>query len=138
MKRSEAIYYRCVIERSVQSLTDDAALSVVSLHPAWAAEQTMEQGVRYRHVCRLWRCLQTHTSQTGWEPGAAGTESLFAEISETHAGTLDDPIPYGGNMALENGKHYIQNAVIYLCTRDTVNPVYNELSELVGIYVEIV
>ena len=36
------------------------------------------------------------------------------------------------------GKHYIQNSVIYLCIRDTVNPVYHALSELVGVYVEAV
>lgn len=28
--------------------------------------------------------------------------------------------------------------VIYLCTRDTVNPVYNTLASLVGLYVEAV
>jgi hypothetical protein len=49
---------------------------------------------------------------------------------------MEDPIPYNGNMRLENGKYYIQDNVIYLCTRDTVNPVYNPLAELVGVYVE--
>ena len=39
-------------------------------------------------------------------------------------------------MALESGKYYSQNSKIYRCTRDTVNPVYNALSELVGLYVE--
>ena len=48
----------------------------------------------------------------------------------------EDPIPYNGNMALESGKYYLQNSKIYRCTRDTVNPVYNALSELVGLYVE--
>ena len=32
--------------------------------------------------------------------------------------------------------NYIQDVVTYLCSRDTVNPVYNPLRELVGIYVE--
>ena len=32
--------------------------------------------------------------------------------------------------------YYLQDSVIYLCTRDTVNPVYNPLADLVGIYVE--
>lgn len=27
--------------------------------------------------------------------------------------------------------------VVYLCTRDTVNPVYNDLADLVGLYVEV-
>ena len=30
----------------------------------------------------------------------------------------------------------LQNSKIYRCTRDTGNPVYNALSELVGLYVE--
>ena len=33
-------------------------------------------------------------------------------------------------------KNYSQDGVTYLCNRDTVNPVYNALRELVGIYVE--
>ena len=78
--------------------------------------------------------LQAHTSQADWVPGE-GTESLYTHIDETHAGTLTDPIPYYGNMALEAGKYYSQGGVIYLCTRDTVNPVYSGLADLVGLYV---
>lgn len=63
--------------------------------------------------------------------------SLWTEICKTHDGTIDDPIPYSGNMALESGKYYIQDYVIYRCTRDTINPVYQPLSELVGLYVEV-
>lgn len=40
--------------------------------------------------------------------------------------------------AAEAGKYYIQDYVIYLCAYDTVNPVYNPLAELVGLYVETV
>lgn len=63
-------------------------------------------------------------------------DDLTGESLEHH-GTLYDPIPYSGNMALENGKYYMQNDVIYLCIRDTGNPVYHALSALVGLYVEI-
>ena len=49
---------------------------------------------------------------------------------------MEDPIPYDGNMALESGKYYSQSGAVYLCTRDTVNPVYNALADLVGIYVK--
>ena len=45
---------------------------------------------------------------------------------------------YDSNMALESGKYYTQSGMTYLCSRDTVNPVYNALSELVGIYVEVI
>ena len=58
------------------------------------------------------------------------------EIDEEHDGDIYDPIPYEGNMALENGKYYTQCCATYLCNRDTGNPVYNALAELVGLYVE--
>lgn len=32
----------------------------------------------------------------------------------------------------------MSNNVIYRCTRDMINPVYNALADLVGIYVEAV
>ena len=51
--------------------------------------------------------------------------------------TQDDPIPYEGNMALENGKYYSRDGVVYRCTRDTGNPVFQALSDLVGLYVEV-
>lgn len=57
--------------------------------------------------------------------------------AEEYAGTKHYPIPYDGNMALESGKYYIQDDVVYLCNRDTGQPVYNALSELVGLYVEV-
>lgn len=50
---------------------------------------------------------------------------------------LADPIPYSGNMNLTAGLYYIQDDVIYLCNRNTGQPVYNALSELVGLYVEV-
>ena len=62
--------------------------------------------------------------------------AMVAEICETHSGELEDPIPYSGNMALEKGKYYFENNGIYLCIRDTINPVYHKLSELIGLYVE--
>lgn len=83
---------------------------------------------------KLWRCLQAHTAQDGWEPRIAA--SLWDQINEVSSGTLDDPIPYSGNMTLSAGLYYTQNGVVYRCTRDTVNPVYNSLAELVGLYVE--
>ena len=39
-------------------------------------------------------------------------------------------------MALSAGLYYVQDYVIYLCTRDTGNPVYHTLGQLIGAYVE--
>lgn len=86
----------------------------------------------------LYKVRSSHTSRETWLPGSTGTESLYERIDETHAGTLEDPIPYDGNMSLENGKYYSQDGITYLCTRDTGTAVYNALKDLVGLYVEAV
>ena len=127
---------RPIIEQAAQSLDDATALTAIDLHPVWASGAAYKKGHKVQRNGKLWRCLQEHTSQTGWEP--ENVPSLWEQINETHAGTLDDPIPYEGNMALESGKHYVQNGVIYRCIRDTGNPVYNALADLVGLYVEVV
>ena len=116
------------------SVDDNAALRMLAFYPEWASGTDYTAGFKLRRGGKLWRCVQAHTSQAGWEPENAA--SLWTEICETRAGTLDDPIPYSGNMALESGKYYLQDYVIYRCTRDTINPVYNALADLVGLYVE--
>ena len=134
MKRSEALNLRKHIENAVQSLPDAAALEAVVLHPVWKAGIAYSAGYKAQHNGRLWRCCQAHTSQEGWEP--ENVPALWEELCETHDGSRYDPIPYEGSMALVSGKYYSQDGVTYLCNRDTVNPVYNPLRELVGIYVE--
>ena len=125
-----------LIRQQINGLTvdDNTALRMREFYPEWATDTAYPAGYKVQHGGKLWRCLQAHTAQAGWEP--ENTPALWTEICETHAGTLKDPIPYDGNMALEAGKYYIQDYVIYLCNRDTVNPVYNPLAELVGLYVE--
>lgn len=117
------------------SVDDNTALRMLAFYPEWASGMDYSIGYKAQHGGKLWRCVQAHTSQAGWEPENAS--SLWTEICETHDGTIDDPIPYSGNMALESGKYYLQDYVIYRCTRDTINPVYNALADLVGIYVEV-
>ena len=133
---TESEVSRMLIAQQINTLTvdDNTALRMVAFYPEWAenAEYTAEYKVQRNG--KLWRTLQAHTSQAGWEPENAA--SLWTEICESHAGTLEDPIPYSGNMALESGKYYSQDNKVYRCTRDTGNPVYNALSELVGLYVE--
>ena len=135
---SDARKHRAVIEQAAQSLDDATALTAISLYPEWCAGNDYAVGFKVQRNGKLWRVRegQAHTSQIGWEPENAA--SLWEQVNETHSGELSDPIPYDGNMALVSGLYYIQNGVIYLCNRDTVNPVYNPLSDLVGLYVEAV
>lgn len=135
---SEAEVSRMLITAQINTLTvdDNTALRMREFYPEWASGNEYPVGHKVQRNGKLWRTVQPHTAQTGWEPENAA--SLWEQINETHDGTLDDPIPYSGNMALVAGLYYHQNYEIYRCIRDTGNPVYNPLADLVGLYVETV
>lgn len=133
--RSEEVLAMLIPQQiNTLAVDDNTALRMLAFYPEWAAGAAYTVGHKVRRDGKLWRVVQAHTSQEGWEPENAA--SLWEQINETHAGTMDDPIPYSGNMALTNGLYYMQDWVIYKCTRDTGNPVYHALSDLVGLYVE--
>ena len=123
------------------AVDDQTALRMLEFYPEWNCliGQTVDKAeYKFQHNGKLYKTIPAnHTFQADWVPGV-GTESIYVRIDETHDGTKYDPIPYDGNMALESGKYYTQSGMTYLCSRDTVNPVYNALSELVGIYVEVI
>ena len=125
------------VKQAKQVTDDQEALELQILYKSWDQQigKQLNAGEYVQHEGKLYRVLQAHTAQSTWAPGN-GTESLFVVIDKEHTGTLDDPIPYDGNMELFNGKYYIQNEVVYLCTRDSGAPLYHDLSSLVGIYVE--
>lgn len=132
-----------LLKGQTADLPDEKAIEVPALFPTWASKmgQTVAVDERLYYDGRLWKVLQAHTVQADWTPTAAA--ALFTEVvaqgeGEPELGTLDNPIPYSGNMALEQGKYYSQGGVTYLCIRDTGNPVYHDLSALVGLYVQAV
>lgn len=140
MPLTEAEVSRMLITQQVNSLVVDnnTALRMKAFYPSFKSivGQTVTKGFKFTYEDKLWEVVQaTLTFQSHYTPGV-GTESLYAEVCETHEGTEDDPIHYNGNMALENGKYYMQEYEVYHCTTDTVNPVYHALHELVGLYVE--
>lgn len=138
---TEAEVSRMLLTQQVNTLEvdDNTAIRMMAFYPTFESivGQTVEQGYKFTYGGKLWRVIQPSlTVQAHYAPGI-GTESLYAEINETHDGTIDDPIPYHGNMALTSGLYYYQDNAIYLCNRDTINPVYHPLVELVGMYVEV-
>lgn len=139
MKKSKVYKLRGLIEKAAQSLDDYNALEGIELYPKFTAiiGKQVEQGFKFRHNDKLWKVVQPELIIYEHYPPGTGTESLYEEICETSEGTFDNPIPYSGNMALENGKYYIQDAIIYECIRDSGNAVYHSLSALVGLYVEV-
>lgn len=138
-----ALQLRPVMEQAAQSLDDAMALTAVELFPQWeklvSAGTTVSKGFRFQYGGKLYRTEQAeYTFVDTYIPGAVGTESLFSKVDESHAGTMDDPIPYETNMEIYEGSYYTQYEVLYLCIRSSGQPLYHDLSALVGNYVEVV
>jgi hypothetical protein len=134
---SQSEVMRLLITEQINGLSvdDQTALRMIAYYPAWEVGKSYSEGFKVQYHGKLYRVATAHTSQGDWTPDVAAT--LFVRIDETHDGSEFDPIPYDGNMVLESGKYYTQNDVLYICTRDTGNPVHHALSDLVGVYVEV-
>jgi hypothetical protein len=119
-------------------LTNTDALTVKELHPEWNdfIGKPLKAKFRVQYDGHLYRVRQDIATVLKNQPPGIDTAALYEEINEDHAGTQDDPIPYNNNMELFSGKYYSQNGITYHCTRDTGQAVYQDLSALVGIYVE--
>lgn len=135
---SEGEVLSMLLRQSVNTITvdDQTALRMADYYPAFAAGMAVTVGDRLTYGGKLYRVIYEHTTQGTWTPDTS--PSLFVRIDEEHDGSEFDPIPYDGNMVLENGKYYTQDGVTYVCTRDTVTAVYHALGELVGMYAEVV
>lgn len=120
-------------------LTDNQAISVKNLHPEWKEfiGKSLSTGFRVLHEDALYKVKQEINPVLENQPPSIETAALYEEINEKHAGTKEDPIPFNNNMELELGKYYSQNGVTYMCFRDSQQPVYQNLADLVGIYVQI-
>ena len=114
--------------------------------PKWGVDlggrRIIKKGDKFTYEGKLYAVLQDHTILAHYEP-SINTASLYVEVTPDYneqgeeMGTIENPIPYEGNMTLEKDKYYIQDGIIYLCFRDTGNPVYHMLKDLIGLYVEI-
>lgn len=145
LKRTDELIKQNIAEMNSLDLSATEALEVQHWFPTlyetegYTEGQPIAKGARVQYEGKLWEAMQDHTITSAFTP-SIHTASLWCEVvaEGSEMGSLDNPIPYEGNMALEEGKYYEQNGVVYLCVRDTGTPVYNDLKDLVDIYVEIV
>ena len=119
-------------------LSDSQALSCKSLYDSWESyiNKSLESGTKITYNGKLFKVRQKINKVLNNQPPSITTAALYEEIVEISAGTQEDPIPYNGNMELFEGKYYIQNGIIYKCIRNSGQPLYHELSALVGNYVQ--
>ena len=109
MTRSEAEAIVAALVKLRESATDEQALSVPVLYPAWRSGVNYVTGQRVLHGGVLYKVLQGHTSQDDWTPEAA--PSLFAKVlipDETVIPEWEQPDstnPYSkGDKVTHNGK----------------------------------
>ena len=138
-----ALQLRPIIEKASQSLEDSVALTAVELFPVWKElvekAEKVSKGFRFQHEWKLYRTEQPEYIFVEYHvPGTVGTESLFSLVDVTHSGTKEDPILFEKNMEIYDGLYYTQNGVLYRCIRSSGQPLYHDLSLLVGSYVEVV
>ena len=80
MTREHAYKLREMLHKASASLPDEDALEAVELFPLWAAGIDYDADIRVRYEDRLYRCVQAHTSQIGWEPPAV--PALWTEVAK--------------------------------------------------------
>lgn len=147
LKRATEICNQYTAEMNDMNLSTAEALEVQSWYPKLYETEEFKEGdtiamnTKFQYNGKLWAARQSVVISEVYPP-SIDTAALYVEVTEDYVdgveqGTLENPIDYDGNMALEEGKYYAQDGVTYLCTRDTVNPVYHALKDLVGLYVEV-
>ncbi len=130
---------RLAVKQARQITDDQEALTVKNLYKQWERQvgKVLQVGEYIQHEDKLYRVLQQHTAQGNWVPGI-GTESLYVVIDIEHKGTINDPIPWNSNMECFSGKYYMENNILYLCTRDSGIALQYKISDLIGLYFETV
>lgn len=61
-------------------LTDEQAEIVTNMYPDWTIDISYTIGERVKYEDKLYRCVQSHTSQEGWEP--ATTSALWTRTAK--------------------------------------------------------
>lgn len=112
---SSAQELRAAINGAGAMLTDEQALTVPIIFPAWRGDGlSYAAGDRVMYGGVLYKCLQAHTSQSTWTPTDA--PSLWAKVLIPTPGEIPEweqpssTNPYAkGDKVKHNGKTWISN-----------------------------
>lgn len=80
MKREHLYKLRDMIRKAAASLDDSDALSAIEMFAPWEADTTYTADTRIRYNNKLYRVVQSHTSQSDWTPDS--TPALYTEVAE--------------------------------------------------------
>lgn len=121
-------------------ISDEDALKRPLLVYSWDTyvSKSLTKGQVVSYDDKLWRVRQDVATVLENQPPSLDTAALYEVIEVEPAGTQDDPILYTPPMEIFNGKYYTQGGVLYKCTRDSGQALSHNLSDLIGVYVELV
>lgn len=142
---TESEVFTLFAKQQINTLTvdDNTSLRMKQYYPTWRELVDTnftagKSGFKFTYGENLYKTIKANQQfLPNWIPGQ-GTESIFERIDETHTGTKEDPIPYKVNMEVLKDKYYIEDGILYCCTRNSDIPLQNKASELVGHYFEVV
>jgi len=109
-------------------ITDDLILKSTELikYPEWKEGTTYTVGDIITSNGLFYEVKANHTSNAAYP--VETTFAYYRLIELTHAGTIDDPIPYpetaGIVVNVESGKYYSYKGAVYLAKADMPNCVY--------------
>lgn len=121
--RSDILEQAKVIRAATQTLAayapdEIAAAQPLELYDKWVADTAYKVDKLLVHNGKLYRVARDLTSSAVYPPDSEGVLALYRPIDVTHAGTLDDPIPYVDGMDCDKDKYYSFEGNTYLCKAD--------------------
>ena len=129
-KAKEAIKY------SINSLdlSNNDAIKFKDYLPYWAdyINKSMPKDFKFQYNNQPYKTLQyINIVLENQTPDIV--YALYAIINEEHDGTLEDPIPYVQQMAIEKGKYYIQYDVVYIAIQNMPTGMPYDLNQIPAI-----
>lgn len=104
-----------MLDEVLAILTDDQAAAVPDAFPKWALDVAYKVDDRRRYAGALWKCIQAHTSQAGWEP--PNVPALWKKVSSQ--GEIPEWVqPTGAHDAYAMGDHVMHNDKEWTSTID--------------------
>lgn len=107
--------------QAATDVPDETALEMPDLFRTWeealAAGTTLAQNSIVNDGGTLYRVVSAGgvIPQAHQPPHGEGMLAVYRPIDTTHAGTLEDPIPWVYGMDCTEGLYYSHNATVYLC-----------------------
>lgn len=101
-----------MLANDAADLSDEDALAVAAIFPAWADKAEVTAGERVWYDGKLYRVVQSHATQPDWTPDK--TPALFTEVSLAEWPEWVQPTgahdAYNkGDKVTHGGKHYISD-----------------------------